>query len=493
MKEVCAQFLAPADKSGAARWANRALLAGLALFAVSVPHSVAAAQISLALCAVAWAARDVSLRRFHFARTPLDLPLAGFAALTVISAVASTEPGLSLPKLRALLLFLVIYLCATNLRPRGVKLLVALMTLSALVGVGFSLAEKVKGRGMTVTAISADSPLSASRLQAGDVIWMVARRRVSSPDEAAGVIRRRRAGERVEIEALHAGDPLPVEIIVTDELKAKANPLGVSGGGPSRRFRVSGFTRHFLTYAEQMQVFALLAFGAFIAALRRPSRSLSISLFLSFALALVLTASRAVIASFLGALLAVSGLLANRRVALGALGAALALALGGVYVLHATRTAGAVNFSDDSAARRVSYMKAGLRLIPRHPLLGVGMDAHKRHWKEWGFPGEYVTHTHSTPIQIAMERGLPALFFYAWLMAAMGVIAWRAYQRTRDGGGEFDWLALGTFAALVGFVASSLVNYNFGDSEVVMLLFAFVGAVIAAERNGQISPDAAAR
>ena len=61
-------------------------------------------------------------------------------------------------------------------------------------------------------------------------------------------------------------------------------------------------------------------------------------------------------------------------------------------------------------------MRAGLRLIPEHPLLGVGADAHKHHWREWGFPGDYVTHTHSTPIQIALDRGLPALGCYVWLI-----------------------------------------------------------------------------
>lgn len=499
MKEGGQQSLLITDEGGAVRWASRALLWGLTLFALTVPHSVAAAQISLALCAVAWIVRDVSARRFHFARTPLDWPLVGFAALTVASAFASVEPDVSLPKLRALLLFLVIYLCATNLRPRGVKLIVVLALASALVGVGFSLAEKVVGRGMVVTAINSDSPLAASKLQAGDVVWMVARRRVRSLDDAARVIRSRRNGERVEIEALHAGDPLPVEITVTDELKARANPLGVSVGGPSRRFRVSGFTRHFLTYAEQMQVFALLSFGALLAFLsRRPSSpglpvaasprrrvALSLLLFTLFTLTLLLTASRAVIASCLVALLVVAALAAGRRVALAAFVATLALGVGGVYVLHATRTASAVSFGDDSASRRVGYMRAGLRMIPQHPLLGVGMDAHKRHWQEWGFPGDYVTHTHSTPIQIAMERGLPALFCYVWLLAAMCTAAWRGLRREREKGGEFDWLMLGTFAALVGFAASSLVNYNFGDSEVLMLLFLLVGSSLAVGRRGE--------
>lgn len=130
-------------------------------------------------------------------------------------------------------------------------------------------------------------------------------------------------------------------------------------------------------------------------------------------------------------------------------------------------------------------MRAGLQVIPKHPLLGVGMDAHKRHWQEWGFPGDYITHTHSTPIQIAMDRGLLALGCYVWLMAVMIVTVWRHF-RWQSGGGEMmaAALPLGALGALIGFCAGSLVNYNFGDSEIVMLLlFVWALAYVVGEQN----------
>lgn len=481
--EAIHSTLAPKAEGAIGHWASGALLLGLILFALTLPHSIAAAQISLALCLLAWAVRDASARRLHFARTPLDWPLLCFAALTVLSAFASVERDLSLPKLRALLLFLVFYFCATNLQPRGAYLFIALLIASGLVGVGFSLTEKVIGRGMIVTAINADGPLAGGKLQPGDVIWMVSRRRVRSLDDAARIIRSRPSGSTVEIEALHAGDPLPVSITVTDELKVRANPLGITAGGPSRRFRVSGFTRHFITYAEQMQLFALLCFGALVALLRRPRELISrhtivvaALCFTLFALALLLTASRAAMASCLFAALMMAALMRGKRVVLAVLLAAFAFGAIGLYVLSTTRTTSAVNFNDDSTARRIAYMRAGLRLIPRHPLLGVGMDAHQRHWEEWGFPGDYVTHTHSTPIQIALERGVPALLCFIWLMASMGLMLWRGYRQSCQTDDQLDWLTLGALAAAGGFAASSLVNYNFGDSEALMLLLAVCGA-----------------
>ena len=108
------------------------------------------------------------------------------------------------------------------------------------------------------------------------------------------------------------------------------------------------------------------------------------------------------------------------------------------------------------------------------------MDAHKRHWQEWGFPGDYVTHTHSTPIQIAMDRGLPALACYIWLIVVMILMAWRGYRRSKEGGDPFrEGLMLGAFGAIIGFSLSSLTNYNFGDSEALMLLLCVIGLASA--------------
>ncbi len=481
-------------ESTTARWLNRALICFLLLFALSVPHSIAAAQISLGIGLLLWIARDIAARHFHFARTPIDLPLICFAGLTGLSSLFSAEPSISLPKLKGMLLFGVVYLLATNLCSRGVQVLAGLLIVSSLAGVGFSLMEKLRGRGMIIVAVGVDSPLSGSNLQPGDVIWMIARQRVFSPEEAAAVIRRHRAGERLDVEVLHAGDPVPVTLTVTDELKARSNPLGISANGRSRQFRVSGFSRQFLTYAEQMQILALLAFGGLLAGARRWHRRSARSwllfcalLFILFGLALALTASRAVIAACIGALLIVS-IGTGRRAVMAALIAALLLGIFGVYVIGSTRQQSAASFNDDSTARRISYMRAGLRVIPQHPLLGVGMDSHKRHWREWGFPGDYITHTHSTPIQIAMDRGLPALGCYIWLMAAMLIAAWRGYKQAKDESDVFnESLMLGAFGAIIGFSLSSLTNYNFGDSEALMLLLCVVGLLFAVRQQNQLA------
>jgi O-antigen ligase/polysaccharide polymerase Wzy-like membrane protein/PDZ domain-containing protein len=480
-----------------AQWATRIILFGLAIFAISVPHSIAAAQIGLGLSYVAWIARALAVGRLGIPRTPIDRPLLCFIALTIVSSVLSAVPAESIPKLRTLTLFAVFYLIVANLRPRGARWIIGLMIVSGLVGVGYSLMEKGFGRGMIITSIEDNSPLRTTYLRPGDAIWMIGRHRVNSLEEANRIIRESPTGATYDIEALRDGDPAPAPLVVTDEMKSRANPLGVSVAGSTRRFRISGFSRNFITYAEQMQLFALLAYGLLLSNLKafrkgRPRAWLWVSLSLAgmFSMALILTASRASIASCFLALIVTLALLKERRAMLLALVAVIAMAAVSVYMVSAIRTPHMTNLTDDASKRRFDYMRAGLRLIPRHPVFGVGLDSQKHHWKEWGFPGDYVTHTHSTPIQIAVDRGLPALGCYVWLMAMLFVMTWRAYKKSLPAeDNASSGLMLGAVAALIGFSASSLVNYNFGDSEPLLMLLSVMALSLVASGQMNAKPS----
>src|SRR5918998_4400351 len=113
------------------------------------------------------------------------------------------------------------------------------------------------------------------------------------------------------------------------------------------------------------------------------------------------------------------------------------------------------------------------------------MDAVHRHWREWGFPGNDMLHAHSTPVQLAFDRGLPALLFWLWLMLAFWRQTARADSGWRDSGdAAAHGLALGITGALAGFAASSLVNYNFGDAEAALLVWWLMGAAVVLNREG---------
>ena len=107
------------------------------------------------------------------------------------------------------------------------------------------------------------------------------------------------------------------------------------------------------------------------------------------------------------------------------------------------------------------------------------MDAVKNHWTEWGFPGTDMIHLHSTPLQLAFERGLPALLFWLWIIAAGWLMASRAEELFRDfTDANRHGLLLGATGAIAGFFASSLVNYNFGAGEVALVFWWLLGTVV---------------
>jgi putative inorganic carbon (HCO3(-)) transporter len=103
---------------------------------------------------------------------------------------------------------------------------------------------------------------------------------------------------------------------------------------------------------------------------------------------------------------------------------------------------------------------------------------------DWGFPGTDMIHMHSTPLQIAFDRGLPALIFWLWIMAAGWLMAARAEKLFRDfTDANRHGLLLGATGAVAGFFASSLVNYNFGDGEVALVFWWLMGTVVALSVN----------
>jgi O-antigen ligase len=202
--------------------------------------------------------------------------------------------------------------------------------------------------------------------------------------------------------------------------------------------------------------------------------------FLLLGAGVVLTAMRTVmLALTLGACVVLWRATRARRARAGVVMALLLLLSTGALVVYRTRAAGALLLRDDSARLRAEVGRAGLARIGLHPLFGNGMDAVKRHWSEWGFPGSEMIHLHSTPLQLAFDRGLPALLFWLWIIYAL----WRVIGRALDEAQEEEdsnryGVLLGAGGALAGFFASSLVNYNFGDGEVALVFWWLAGTVV---------------
>ena len=475
----------PSESSPIARFASHLALAGFALYAAFAPHSIAGAEIALALVGIGWLLRFVVTRSTGIRRTPLDLPIWLFVGWTVLSSIFSAEPGISIPKLQSILVVLLFYLAQSLIRRRAAVLIVVLLFTSGAVGVIWSIVDLTRGRGVMIEELSAESPFHELELGAGDAVWRVGEVRVYSVQEIDEAIRRQKTGERLSVSIIMKGEHGERPgFIVTDEMKARPSPSGIKSNGPTHRFRASGWTRHYETFSETLQILAQLALGLSLAYIKRRSSRAIIYLLLAttslLSIGIVLTAMRtALIALAIGAV--IIALRATRGRARLIVVASIVLVLGiGALAVWRTRAHGALMLEDSSSTLRWQVARTGASRIMLHPLFGHGMDAVKNHWTEWGFPGQDIIHLHSTPLQVAFDRGLPALILWLWMMITCWLMAARAEKTFRDFTGAFrHGILLGATGAIAGFFASSLVNYNFGDAEVILVFWWLMGTVVA--------------
>jgi O-antigen ligase len=332
-----------------------------------------------------------------------------------------------------------------------------------------------------VESIAEGSPLHQVGIRPGDTIWQINRRRVYSTTDIDQRLAQATPSAPVTVGLITQGEQVERSFTLTQSATS-----GIAGTEHNHRFRASGFTRHYETFAELMQMIAQLALGLALAHLRNhgPNRVFRIAIVAAGLLTagLVFTAMRTVIVAFaIGAsLMALRSLRATLRVVFTfALFAVLAFA---AVVVWQTRDRNALLLGDPSSSLRWQVGKVGLSRIAIHPVFGHGMDAMQLHWNEWGFPGKDMLHLHSTPLQLAFDRGLPMLALWLWMMILFWLTIARAERRAADlSDTNFYGILLGILGALTGFLMSSLVNYNYGDAEVAMMFWFLMGTGLSAK------------
>jgi O-antigen ligase len=143
------------------------------------------------------------------------------------------------------------------------------------------------------------------------------------------------------------------------------------------------------------------------------------------------------------------------------------------------------NMNDPTVRDRYTMLRIGERMVETHPLTGVGPNMVQRLYVDYKGPDSLVgpdgvthinPHLHNDFLQIAAERGLPALALWLWFVVALMRDLW-----TRFHAGQRE-LAATAMATVVALLTAGLFEYNFGDSEVLMLFLTIVSLPAAAAR-----------
>lgn len=465
----------------------------LLLTAFSAPHSIAATQTAWLIGMLIWVARLAFKPRVRFRFGLIDAAFWALFLWTALSAFFSYDPPTSIDKLRSAAVFLLFYFTFYNVRNQRAAALVACVLVgSCMINVLWVPVERLIGRGVEIHQVNSEGPLAKALLEDGDGLLTANKQRLRNPEELLAVIE---SNETTDVKFYRPDFEFTVKVGRSDLLSGETTNarLGLGSWKKSHNWRSRGFYGHYATYAEVLQLIGSLAFGLLIAGFvnlqRRKMKAWQVGLlaacFALIAFALLLTVTRA---PQLGLMISASVIvlvgLGRKWILIAAL-VCIPVAVGGLYFLQQSRDVGFFDGTDESTRYRKVMMQDGLRLMtesPRNFIVGVGVDSIKKHWREWGmFEGGNLPtgHFHSTPVQLAVERGLPALLIWLILLGSYVRSLWRAIPTGHFKDWKIHGILLGCLGGTIGFFASSIVHYNFGDQEVVMTFYLLMGISIS--------------
>jgi O-antigen ligase len=250
---------------------------------------------------------------------------------------------------------------------------------------------------------------------------------------------------------------------------------------PTLLNRITGPLGHWTTFSGVQ----MLVWCAAIPAMMFLSRKWIAAIF-TIGIALVLSNTRGV---WLGAAAAfgfVAFALPRRIVAMVVIPMLVVAALASPFIYRRILMTFDKNLATNYA--RIAYLTVGTQMIKDHPLFGVGPERVKDEFPKYYTKNdiEYYGHLHNNIVQIGAERGLICLAFFLWLIVEL----YRSLlQLLRESDEDFHWFVLGSVAALTGFVVSGLNEFNFGDSEVLILFFFLVSIPFGLAAHVQEDPD----
>ena len=227
--------------------------------------------------------------------------------------------------------------------------------------------------------------------------------------------------------------------------------------------RPQGAMSHYMTYSGLLMLVVCVAAGRLLFARRERTWPGLVLPALLVALALTLTRS-----AWVGACVGIGALLVLRDLRLLAVLpvlAALLIALAPPVITN--RLYSVFDLQDPTTRDRLAMTRAGLRMIGDHPVTGVGPDMVLRVYSEYRDSGAVKAvnpHLHNVPLQIAAERGLPALAAWLWFLAVLGRDLTRKFRLHAH-----PWPAAAGIAAIGAMLGAGFFEYNFGDSEFLML------------------------
>ncbi len=140
----------------------------------------------------------------------------------------------------------------------------------------------------------------------------------------------------------------------------------------------------------------------------------------------------------------------------------------------------------ETGGRWVLWTQVAPQMLKDHPG-GVGFCGIKHedflNYSPHIQPG--LEHLHSNVLQIALEVGRIGLCIWLYWMSKVLWVAFKNYVKDYQQKGRVVWLITACFVAFSSLLLNGLVEYNFGDSEILMVISFLMGMIGVIHKNAE--------
>ncbi len=469
-------------------WLDGAIYVLFLLFAVLLPHSIKGAQHAWRIAFLLWLVKLLIERKRPFDQ-PLSAPLLAYITFSGISTALTTDPYLSWDRMKIVCMVLVGVVFAQNLkRLSQIRILVYLLLLSGLGMAVFTAWQYTYGVGVQIKHIEPGTPLYDAGVHHDDIIVRINGHSIHTVAQLQRAVAESPTREPMRVDLLR-GAPFEKVAVVT----SRAQMVDSGYATPALQFargkpvRPQGTLGHYVVFAEMLMQLSCLAWAMLLGSPHRNHwlRAGLALIFAAMTVTLVMTETRAALAGLaLGCFISLL-VLATKRLRIAATAALVVIVVCGALWIHHTRGVNWLSTNDTGTQFRLMMWEDGLRLVRQHPWFGVGMETVRTHWIQWNIRGfikfHVMGHFHSTLLQIAVERGLPALAAWLWFVVAYLIFLVRLIGRTRARSRFATALVTAVMAGFIASFITSFAHYTLGEEPLVTSLFFFFGLAIATD------------
>ncbi|MFA7290274.1 MAG: O-antigen ligase family protein, partial [Melioribacteraceae bacterium] len=144
------------------------------------------------------------------------------------------------------------------------------------------------------------------------------------------------------------------------------------------------------------------------------------------------------------------------------------------------RLASIFDLYHDTNIERMNQWKTGYKIFQDHPLFGVGDIDLQQIYSEYKdyYLKENFGHLHNNYVHFIVILGLFGFIIVLALFYKMGLIYKNIYNSLKDIPIASSF-SIGAFASFIGFLFSGLAEWNFGDQEIITMVWFVLGLSIA--------------